>query len=179
MFWLLRWSDKTDKLVQIRYPFRDKIFRKMARLLIAIKLQPTTSILTSPRSQNSLWSDHRRRLRIDQWLPLSLFWFHIQLRAASLVAQLVKNLPAMQETWVQSLGWEDSLEKGKDTHSLFWPVEFHGLYSPWGCKESDTIECLLLTSPQLRVKWRKPSPKPRFAVVFVLVNKSGPTLTIP
>ena len=37
---------------------------------------------------------------------------------ASLVAQLVKNLPAMQETWVQSLGWEDPLEKGKATHSI-------------------------------------------------------------
>ena len=36
---------------------------------------------------------------------------------ASLVAQLVKNLPAMQETWVRSLGWEDPLEKGKTTHS--------------------------------------------------------------
>ena len=36
---------------------------------------------------------------------------------ASLVAQLVKNLPVMQETWVQSLGWEDPLEKGKTTHS--------------------------------------------------------------
>ena len=36
---------------------------------------------------------------------------------ASLVAQLVKNLPTMQETWVRSLGWEDSLEKGKATHS--------------------------------------------------------------
>ena len=36
---------------------------------------------------------------------------------ASLVAQLVKNPPAMQETWVQSLGWEDPLEKGKATHS--------------------------------------------------------------
>ena len=35
----------------------------------------------------------------------------------SLVAQLVKNLPAMWETWVQSLGWEDLLEKGKATHS--------------------------------------------------------------
>ena len=34
----------------------------------------------------------------------------------SLVAQLVKNLPAMQETWVQSLGGEDPLEKGKTTH---------------------------------------------------------------
>ena len=36
---------------------------------------------------------------------------------ASLVAQLVKNLPAMRETWVRSLGWEDPLEKGKATYS--------------------------------------------------------------
>ena len=38
---------------------------------------------------------------------------------ASLVDQLVKNLPAMWETWVPSLGWEDPLEKGKATHSSF------------------------------------------------------------
>ena len=43
---------------------------------------------------------------------------------ASPVAQLVKNLPAMQETWVRSLGWEDLLEKGKATHSsiLAWRI---------------------------------------------------------
>ena len=43
---------------------------------------------------------------------------------ASLVAQLVKNPPAMQETWVQSLGWEDPLEKGKATNSsiLAWRI---------------------------------------------------------
>ena len=43
---------------------------------------------------------------------------------ASLVAQLVKNPPAMWETWIQSLGWEDSLEKGKATHSsiLAWTI---------------------------------------------------------
>ena len=40
-----------------------------------------------------------------------------QLVWASLVAQLVKNPPAMRETWVPSLGWEDPLEKGKPTHS--------------------------------------------------------------
>ena len=47
--------------------------------------------------------------------PLQYSW-------ASLVAQLVKNLPAMRETWVRSLGWEDPLEKGKVTHSsiLAW-----------------------------------------------------------
>ena len=41
----------------------------------------------------------------------------IQDLRASLVAQLVKNLPVMWETWVQSLGWEDPLEKGMATHS--------------------------------------------------------------
>ena len=43
---------------------------------------------------------------------------------ASLVAQLVKNLPVMQETWVQSLGWDDPLEKGKAIHSsiLAWKI---------------------------------------------------------
>ena len=43
---------------------------------------------------------------------------------ASLVAQLVKNPPAMQETWVQSLDWEDPLDKGKATHSsiLAWRI---------------------------------------------------------
>ena len=48
----------------------------------------------------------------------------LQYSWASLVAQLVKNLPAMQETWVRSLGWEDPLEKGKATHTsiLTWRI---------------------------------------------------------
>ena len=54
------------------------------------------------------------------------------LKWASLVAQPIKNLPAMQETWVRSLGWEDPLEKGTATHSSILTREFHGLYSPWG-----------------------------------------------
>ena len=62
-----------------------------------------------------------------------------------LVAQLVKNPPAMQETWVRSLGWEDPLEEGKVTHSSILAGEIHGLYSPWGCKESDTTEQLSLS----------------------------------
>ena len=43
---------------------------------------------------------------------------------ASLVAQMVKNLPTMQETWVQSLGWEDPLEEGVTTHSnvIAWRI---------------------------------------------------------
>ena len=52
--------------------------------------------------------------------PLQYSW-------ASVVAQLVKNPPAMGETWIRSLGWEDPLEKGKVTHSsiLAWRI-------PWG-----------------------------------------------
>ena len=51
-----------------------------------------------------------RSLGEGKGYPLQYSW-------ASLVAQLVKNLPAMRETWVHSLGWEDPLEKGKATHS--------------------------------------------------------------
>ena len=60
--------------------------------------------------------------------PLQYSW-------VSLVAQLVKNLPARRETWVRSLGWENPLEKRKATHSsiLAWRI-------PRGHKESDTTE---------------------------------------
>ena len=60
--------------------------------------------------------------------------------------QLEKNLPAMQDTWVRSLGWEDPLEIWKPQPTpAFLTREFHGHrslagYSPWGCKESDTTE---------------------------------------
>ena len=59
---------------------------------------------------------------------------------ASLVAQLVKNLPAMWETWVRSLGWENPLEKGKVTHSsiLAWRI-------PWDHKELDMTKQLSLS----------------------------------
>ena len=61
-----------------------------------------------------------------------------------LVAQLVKNQTAMQETWVRSLGWEDPWRRERLPTTVFWLGEFHGLYSPWGRKESDTTERLSL-----------------------------------
>ena len=48
------------------------------------------------------------------------------MQGASLVAQMVKNPPAIRETWVRSLGWEDPLEEGMGTHSSILAVE-----SPW------------------------------------------------
>ena len=69
--------------------------------------------------------------------PLQYSW-------PSLVAQLVKNPPAMRETCILALGWEDPLEKRKATHS-------HRAYSPWGHKESDTTECLSLSNEELLI----------------------------
>ena len=61
------------------------------------------------------------------------------------MAQTVKNLPTKQETWVQLLGPEDSLEKEWLPTPVFLPRECHGQrslvgYDPWGHKELDTIE---------------------------------------
>ena len=56
--------------------------------------------------------------------PLQYSW-------ASLMAQMVKNPPTMQETRVQSLGWEDTLEKGMVTHSSIPTWRFHGLAKSW------------------------------------------------
>ena len=74
--------------------------------------------------------------------PLQYSW-------ASLVAQIVKNPPAMQETWVQSLGWEDHLEEGITTHSsiLAWRILMDR--GDWwaivhGVAESDMTERLSL-----------------------------------
>ena len=71
--------------------------------------------------------------------PLQYSW-------ASLVAQVVKNLPAMRETWVRSLGWEDPLEEGMAAHSnadscLENPHRQRCLlvYSPWGRKGLDCV----------------------------------------
>ena len=63
---------------------------------------------------------------------------------------MIKTLPAMRETWVQPLGWEDPLQKGMATHSSILSWRFHGQrslvsYSPWGRKESDMTERLTRT----------------------------------
>ena len=63
---------------------------------------------------------------------------------------MVKNLSAMQKTWVQSLGCEDPLEREMTTHSRFLPGKSHSqrsmaIYSPWGHKR---VECDLVTKQQ-------------------------------
>ena len=64
------------------------------------------------------------------------------------VAQLAENLPAMQETWVKFNSWVGKIPWRRERlpTSVFWPREFHEVYSPWGHKELDTTERLSLTS---------------------------------
>ena len=60
---------------------------------------------------------------------------HFRIFRASLIAQLVKNLPAMQGTWVQFLGQEDPLEKEMTTHSSAWRI-------PW-TEEPGRLQCMV------------------------------------
>ena len=81
-------------------------------------------------------------LKTTLWSRCHYYW-------ASLLAEKVKNAPAMRETWVRSLGWKDPLEKKMATHSsmLVWEIpRTEGLvgYSPWGHRESDMTERLSL-----------------------------------
>ena len=79
--------------------------------------------------------------------PLTLSIHSIQTNhlTVNYTAQWVKNLPAVQETWVQILGWEDPLEKEMATHSSILAWRIHGQrslagYSPWVHKHLDTTE---------------------------------------
>ena len=73
----------------------------------------------------------------------------------SLVAQMIKCLPTRWETCVQSLGWEDLLEKEMATHSSIlawkipWTEESGRLHSPWGLKELDMTERLHFSHPYM------------------------------
>ena len=75
------------------------------------------------------------------------------------MCQMVKNPPAMRETWVRSLSWEDPLEEGMATHSsvLAWRIPMDRgawrSYSPWGHKESNTTE--RLSTAQYPTYWYK------------------------
>ena len=127
----------------------------------------------------TLWSKRKVGLCVGYMLPSS-YW-------ASMIAQWVKNPPAMQEiqfnSWVGKICWRrdrlptpvflgfpcGSVGKesacnardlglipglGRSPGEVFWPGEFHGLYSPRGHKESDTTEWLSLSYPHTGVVWQ-------------------------
>ena len=96
--------------------------------------------------------------------PLQCSW-------ASLMAQLIKNLPVMWETWFRFLGWEYPLEKGKATTPVFWPGEFHWLCSLCGCKELDTTERL-----SLKIDLHSRKPATEYAINLSSVKTSNSRL---
>ena len=110
------------------------VFKVLLLLLLShvsrvqLCVTPQTAAHQAPPSLGFSRKEHFSNLKCYQ-----------ELNGASLVAQLVKNLPAVQKAGVQSLVWEDPLEKGKVTHSsiLAWR-------SPWGHKESGRTERLSL-----------------------------------
>ena len=94
-----------------------------------------------------------RPLLVGSWMASGWGWSQEQamIRSQLLVAQMVKNLPVMQETWVQSLGQEDPLENGSATHSSIlawripWTEEPGGATIHQVTKKSDMTECLTLS----------------------------------
>ena len=117
----------------------------------------------------------------------------------SLAAQMVKNLPAMQETWVQSLGWEDSLEKGIATRVLFWSriqlvqisalllslavgYGLHCLALEWQCphlyirenRSASSMKCYEDQRKESRQSsWHSPRHVVSLGLSSVIINKSG------
>ena len=106
------------------------------------------SLIVNLFNPTSNSTNHPFPLRLAKHLSAKMLIRHrLWFRLTSLVAQMVKHLPTMWETRVQSLSREDPLEKEMATHSNIQPGISHGQkslvdYSPWGHKESDTTEWL-------------------------------------
>ena len=112
-------------------------------------------------SENIIVNYYSLKLSRLNWPNFKINWLNTSILIwVSLVAQMVKNLPAVQETQemqVQTLGWEDPLEKGMTTHSsiLAWRIpkteEPSGLYSPWGSRELDMTERLAIIETKYNI----------------------------
>jgi hypothetical protein len=103
---------------------------------------------------------------------------------AFLVAQMVKRLSAMRETWVRFLGWEDPLEKEMQPPPVLSPGKSHGQRSLvgcslWGCKELDTTEPSKHSMTLSPAVFSGPVPLPPCSVQFSSVAQSCPTLCDP
>ena len=120
----------------------------------------TTNLLSSSVGFSSVQSLGCVQLFATPWTAAHQGIYHstysiwtslLEVQRAFLVTQRVQNLLAMQGTWVQFLGWEDSLKKKMATHSSILAWEIHGQrnlagYSSWDCKELDMTEGLTLST---------------------------------
>ena len=92
-----------------------------------------------------------------------------------MVAQMVKNLPEMKETWVRSLGGEDRRRRAWQPTPAFLPGESHGQrslvgYSPRDHKESDTTERLIRAFPFRRNTVSAPQPPTPLSLIIIMLK---------
>ena len=115
-------------------------------LLVLFNIRPWTNCSASP--EHPLLSFNILLCKTVIIIPVVPLYVYMYLYGDSLVAQMVKNPPAMQETWVWSLVWEDQLQKGMATHCIVltwripWTEEPDGLQY-MGHKELDMAEWLI------------------------------------
>ena len=118
------WPRPTGLLLAFKIHLKCNILRKLPRTISAVS---QTSIYCSPMLRWQRIHLQCRRPQFDSWvrrIPWRRNGLPHQYSWASPVAQPVKDLPAVRETWVRSLAWEDPLEKGKASHSsiLAWRI---------------------------------------------------------
>ena len=114
LYWLVNYKDRADKREGYVVHLDRLLFKtSVLSILVSIYNQFThkAKLVCLKHKMILFFSSNFAQLALSNFPMDSLFFW------ASLVAQLVKNPPAMWETWVWSLGWEDPLEKGKATHS--------------------------------------------------------------
>ena len=122
-----------------------KIKKKKKALLILPNCPPTSKNFS--HCGRELVSPSHQRVKLPILLDFAKSWRVVWSLGASLVAQMVKHLPAMWETWVRSLGREDSLERKWQPALVLLTRKSHGWrslsgYSPQGHRESDMTERL-------------------------------------
>ena len=118
----------------------------MYRLYANITIILRASLIAQVGKESACNAGDPGLIAVSERSPGEGISYPLQYRWTSFLAQLVRNQPAMQETWIESLDWEDPLEKGKATHSSILTWRIPGLYSPWGHKEPNTAEQLSLTA---------------------------------
>ena len=130
---------KTKSTCQCRVhgfdPWSRKIPHPLEQLLILLSRDPDSSVgkeYTCNAGDPGLIPGLGRSTGEGIAYPIQYSW-------ASHMAQQVKNPPAMQETWVQTLGWEDPQRRERLPTPVFWPRERHGQYSPWDHKAADWV----------------------------------------
>ena len=126
---------------QCRFGFSFQLYHAACRILVSQPGSEPACLAVE------MWSLNYWTTREDPLLKLIVVPYLLR---ASVMAQMVKNLLAVWETLVQSLGREDPLEEEMATHSRILAWRFHGqrslvTSSPWGRKESDTTERLILS----------------------------------